>query len=207
MDDLELLAEQVKACTACDLRYESTNPVPGYGECGAKYMLIGEAPGRNEDEAGMPFVGKAGRQLNEYMELAGIEQDDCYLTNVCRCRPPKNRTPKKAETRSCLPYLWKEIELVNPEYIITLGATPLALFTETGVRQMHGSQFRHELDSGVYTIISMYHPSASNHQPRLRADMLDDWSNLPTKVDDSFQVVQPKKGKYPPYIALDTRHP
>ena len=144
MDKLELLAEKIKLCINCPLREGATQPVPGIGEIGAKYMLIGEAPGAEEDRSGMPFVGSAGKKLNQLLELAGISQGDCYFTNVCRCRPPSNRTPKKAEIRSCTPFLEEEIQVVRPEYIITLGATPLSLFSPNGIRQMHGTLFSYE---------------------------------------------------------------
>lgn len=147
--DLENLAEQIKQCTRCALREGATQPVPGFGNVGAKYFLIGEAPGREEDEAGIPFVGKAGQRLNELIALAGIDINDCYFSNVCRCRPEGNATPRKAYIRACYQWLKQEIELVQPEYIITLGATPLGLFTATGVSQLHGTMFEAELPESI----------------------------------------------------------
>ena len=141
---LELLAERVKQCSKCALREYATNPVPGLGELGAKYLLIGEAPGREEDRFSVPFVGMSGRRLNKLLELAGIGLNECYITNVCKCRPPSNRNPKKAEIKSCLPFLNEEILLVNPEYVITLGRVPLSLFSQHGIKQMHGTMFKYE---------------------------------------------------------------
>jgi len=143
---LRELAKEVEQCQKCPLRAEATQPVPGLGVEGAKYMVIGEAPGRDEDRCGVPFVGAAGKRLNKLFAVGGININDCYITNVCKCRPPKNRTPRKGERLSCYPYLAKEIELVNPQYIIALGATPLGLFTENGIRQMHGCMIDIELE-------------------------------------------------------------
>ena len=143
--DLEQLAEQIKQCTRCELRAGCTKPVPGFGNAGSKYFLIGEAPGRDEDREGVPFIGMAGRRLNELLALAGIDINDCYFTNVCKCRPPHNKTPRKAFIKACQPWLMEEIRLVKPKQIITLGATPLSLFSPNGVSQMHGTQFTVDL--------------------------------------------------------------
>lgn len=140
------LSSQVKECARCSLRGECTAPVPGIGNEHAKYFIIGEAPGKHEDEVGVPFVGLAGKRLDKLIRLANIDINDCYLTNVCKCRPPENRIPRKAERLSCYPWLRQELELIKPEYIITLGSTPLSLFSEFGVRQMHGTMFEVELD-------------------------------------------------------------
>lgn len=139
MDSLETLYAGIKACQKCELRQTATQPVCGIGDIGSKYMLIGEAPGREEDKVGVPFVGAAGKKLDKLVSLAGIDLNTCYLSNVCRCRPPDNRTPRKKEIAACKEFLLREIRLVKPEYIITLGATPLSLFTEHGVSSMHGT--------------------------------------------------------------------
>jgi len=146
VNPLENLAEQIKSCTRCQLRENCACPVPGNGVAGAKYMLIGEAPGRNEDEAGVPFVGLAGKRLNKLLALAQIDLNDCYLTNVIRCRPVKNRDPRKAEIKSCLHWLQAEIKLVKPQTIITLGRVPLSLFSPYGIKAIHGCQFMWELE-------------------------------------------------------------
>ena len=151
---LEQLAEQVRACTKCPLRAEATQPVMGLGEIGAKYLLLGEAPGKQEDAVGVPFVGAAGKRLNRLLELAKISPNECYITNVVKCRPPKtlsggkttNRQPRKAERLACYPWLKQELSLVKPQTIITLGATPLSLFTQTGITQLHGTLFTVELE-------------------------------------------------------------
>ena len=148
MDTLEQISKDILACQRCELRQNATAPVPGIGNIGARYLLIGEAPGREEDEASVPFVGSSGRRLDKLIGLANISLNDCYLSNVCRCRPPINRTPRKKEIKACVDFLWREIELVKPVYVVTLGATPLSLFTSEGVRSLHGTQFEYETTKG-----------------------------------------------------------
>ena len=143
---LDQLAEEIKMCQRCQLRQNATQPVPGFGSIGAKYFLIGEAPGREEDEQGVPFVGAAGRRLDKLLALAGIDINACFLSNAVRCRPLANRDPKKKEIKACVDFLWREIRIVKPETIITLGSVPLSLFSPNGVRQMHGSSFEFELE-------------------------------------------------------------
>ena len=145
-DSLNQIDRDIKACQRCALRQNATQPVCGLGNIGAKYFLIGEAPGANEDEVGTPFVGQAGKRLDKLLGLGKIDINDCFLSNVCRCRPPNNRDPRKQEIRSCVEFLWREIRLVKPEYLITLGSLSLSLFCPYGIRQMHGTQFSFDLD-------------------------------------------------------------
>jgi len=146
MDKLDQVAQDIVRCQRCELRMSATRPVAGFGSVGASYFLIGEAPGSEEDTQGIPFVGASGRRLDRLLALAGIEVNDCYLSNVCRCRPPSNRTPKKKEIKACQEFLWRELKLVKPKTIITLGATPLGLFTQSGgVSQLHGTSFEWEM--------------------------------------------------------------
>lgn len=199
------LNKQIKACSKCPLRETATQPVCGLGAVGSKYMLIGEAPGREEDKAGMPFVGLAGQRLNRLIGLAGIDINDCYLTNTVRCRPPKNRTPKKKERLSCQEFLEEEIHIIAPRYIITLGSTPLSLFSSSPIGQMHGSIFQHSTPEYSTSVIAQFHPAAALHQPRLWAVMLDDWEHLPEVVPHEFSIVQ----GMPPTdvtLALDTEN-
>jgi uracil-DNA glycosylase family 4 len=143
------LAKQITQCTRCSLRSSATQPVPGIG-VGHKYMLIGESPGKTEDREGVPFIGASGKRLNQLIQLAGIDLKDTYITNVCKCRPPlvsgKLRAPRKAERLSCYPFLKEELRIVRPQYIITLGAVPLSLFSEYGISQMHGCMFDIEIE-------------------------------------------------------------
>ena len=153
MDSLSQIAKDTVQCQRCELRLSATRPVTGSGEVGAKYFLIGEAPGAEEDKEGVPFVGASGRRLDKLLVLAHIDLNDCYLSNVCRCLPPtvsgQRKTPKKKEIKACVDFLWREIRLVKPQYIITLGSTPLGLFCSNGVTQMHGTSFEYELEERI----------------------------------------------------------
>ena len=142
---LEELSKQIELCTRCPLREGASCPVPGLGDVGATYMLLGEAPGREEDRTKVPFVGLSGRRLSRLLALANINENDCYFTNVVKCRPPKNRDPKKAEIAACTKWLMEEIKLVQPEFIITLGRVPLSLFSPYGIKSMHGCIFEFEI--------------------------------------------------------------
>ena len=225
---------RVSKCARCPLRVGATQPVPGLGDAPAKYLIIGEAPGREEDRGGMPFVGQSGRRLNQLLEVANIDINDCYITNVCKCRPPNNRTPRKAEVRACLPYLIEEIKLVKPKYIIALGTTPLLLFNENPVSQMHGTMFdfnladrfvvfrnkkkkkkKTDLDDSSLTsvgerrvvkVISQYHPAACLHQPALRSTLIDDWENLPQQVPHDYIVIEKPPSVFTGVVALDTEN-
>jgi len=144
-EELDRIAQEIRACQRCPLRAGATQPVPGFGPDQVRYVLIGEAPGKQEDEAGIPFVGAAGRRLDKLMDLAQMDMNTVYLTNVCRCRPPDNRVPKKKEINACKPFLFRELRILKPEYIITLGRTPLGLFSTSGVNQMHGTMIDVEI--------------------------------------------------------------
>jgi DNA polymerase len=159
LDSLTQITKDILQCQRCELRMNATKPVPGIGDVGAKYFLIGEAPGREEDESsgrrikidvewiyfGTPFIGQAGRRLDKLLALAKIDPNDCYLSNVCRCRPPQNRNPKKKEIKACVDFLWRELKLVKPEIVILLGSTALSLFSDYGVTQLHGTEFEYEI--------------------------------------------------------------
>ena len=210
---LEELSKQIELCTRCPLRQNSTAPVPGIGE-GRRYLVLGEACGAQEDKAGIPFIGLSGKRLNQLLELAGINLKDCFITNVCKCLPPKvsgkRRAPRKAERLSCYGWLQQELSIIKPTYIIALGATPASLFTDYGISQIHGTMAQTEIplaDEQTHkcTVIFHYHPAASLHQPRLLAVMLDDWENMPEVVPHDYTVTAPSIVKSSAsMIALDT---
>jgi uracil-DNA glycosylase len=122
-DSLEKIAADVRGCPLCKLSRSRKNAVPGEGQLSAKIMFIGEAPGRSEDEKGRPFVGAAGRILDELLKKAGIERSEVFITNIVKCRPPNNRVPKEDELTACRPYLDKQIALIKPKVICILGRT------------------------------------------------------------------------------------
>jgi len=123
LKSLDDIRKNVITCTKCDLCKDRTNAVPGKGSKNSKIIFIGEAPGRSEDKVGEPFVGVAGKKLSNALEYAGISRDSVYITNVVKCRPPKNRIPKQEERDSCSQYLKSEIELIKPKIICIMGNT------------------------------------------------------------------------------------
>ena len=172
---LEELHQQIMACTRCPLAKGRTHAVPGEGNFNAKVMFIGEAPGEQEDAQGRPFVGPAGRFLNELLALAGLSREEVFITNTVKCRPPNNRTPSTEEIGACLPYLEAQIALIRPKVICLLGAAALkALLPELKmtISQVHGQAFT---KSGL-VFVPLFHPAAALHQPKwkdtLRQDML-----------------------------------
>ncbi|MCX7642365.1 MAG: uracil-DNA glycosylase [Armatimonadetes bacterium] len=172
---LEELHQQILVCTKCPLAMGRTQAVPGEGNPNAKVMFIGEAPGEQEDLQGKPFVGPAGRFLNELLALAGLNREDVFITNTVKCRPPNNRTPTNDEMAACHPYLEAQIALIRPKVICLLGAAALkAVLPELKmtISQVHGQAFT---KSGI-VFVPLFHPAAALHQPKwkdvLRQDML-----------------------------------
>lgn len=163
------------SCTKCRLHENRTNAVPGEGASDADVMLIGEGPGEQEDEQGRPFVGRAGDLLNDLLEEVGLDREEVFITNVVKCRPPGNRDPKKDEIETCHPYLKRQIELISPSVIGTLGnhATE-TLVGEKGISKIHGKEFSFE---GTM-LIPLYHPAAGLYNPNLKPEMKEDLEEL-----------------------------
>lgn len=176
MADVE---EQVRGCTACDLSRTRTNAVPGEGNRAADIMFIGEAPGFHEDRQGEPFVGAAGKFLNEMLESIGLDRSSVYITNVVKCRPPGNRDPLPDELAACSGYIDKQIELVNPKVVVTLGRFSMSRwFPKERISRIHGRPKRF----GNIMVVPMYHPAAALHQSSLRATIEADMQKLPQIV-------------------------
>lgn len=155
--ELRVVAE---SCTVCALAETRTKVVFGVGADNADLMFVGEAPGRNEDLQGEPFVGAAGRLLNSLLDEAGIARDRIYIANVLKCRPPGNRDPRPDEIDSCKGYLASQLELVDPRVVVTLGnfATKLLLKTDTGITRLRGTSYRWWRDK---VLVPTYHPAAA----------------------------------------------
>lgn len=156
---LDVLRQQVEACHACPLANGRTNVVFGDGNPDARVLFVGEAPGKNEDLQGLPFVGKAGQSLNELLGVAGLAREDVFIANVLKCRPPGNRDPRPEEIEVCTPFLREQTRTIDPEYIVTLGnfATKFILKTEVGITRMHG----HLYQAGKFKVFPIYHPAAA----------------------------------------------
>lgn len=174
---------KIKKCVLCRLHESRTLAVPGDGKTSdLDLMIIGEAPGRNEDLAGKPFVGSGGKLLDTILKAAGLNRTDVYITNIVKCRPPKNRKPKGDEVETCTSnYLQKQIELLKPKLICTLGATALAYFTgETNMGQNHGKLIRSKKNG--LAIFPTYHPAAIFRSRALKEVLQNDIKKIPSTL-------------------------
>lgn len=170
------LRDQAISCTACRLAETRTNVVFGVGDPDARLMLVGEAPGKNEDLQGEPFVGAAGKLLDELLAGIGVKREEVYIANVLKCRPPGNRDPKPDEIDSCKGYLRSQIRMIHPEVVVTLGnfATKLLLPTEMGITRMRGQRFDWWLGA---TLIPTFHPAAAlRGRPQVKEQMQEDFA-------------------------------
>ncbi len=187
MSELERLHEQIRACTRCKLHMGRTHAVPGAGPEQADVMFIGEAPGFHEDKQGLPFVGAAGRFLNELLQGIDLKRDDVFITNVIKCRPPANRDPEPDEIEACQGYLDRQIALIQPKIVITLGRFSMArYFSNAKISQIHG----HPKKMGGVIYYPMYHPAAALHQPSLRGTVQADFSQIPQLLAQIDQMTE-----------------
>jgi uracil-DNA glycosylase family 4 len=181
-DTLPQIADQIRACKRCVLHTERTQAVPGAGNPNADVLLIGEAPGENEDRDGLPFIGRSGQYLNYLLSLVGWARADVFITNVVKCRPPNNRDPKPDEIKACKDYLHRQIALVDPLVVVTIGRYSMVHFfpKDAKISLIHG-QPRYA-DRRAY--FPLYHPAAVLRNPRLKPDMEDDMRRLPALVTE-----------------------
>ena len=163
--EIAAIAAQVRACTRCRLHRGRTHAVPGEGPIGAKLLLIGEGPGRQEDESGRPFFGAAGRLLAKFLEEAGTSREEVFITNVVKCRPPENRAPRADEVEACQPYLASQIAIVGPRVIVTMGATALRGLLGPEV-DLHSARRRRRRYRGI-PVFATYHPAAVLYNRKL----------------------------------------
>lgn len=176
MSEFDALNEQIRNCTRCRLSESRTHAVPGAGAHNARIVFIGEAPGFHEDQQGLPFVGAAGKFLNDLLASINMSRDDVYITNIVKCRPPDNRDPQSDEMEACRPYLDRQIELIEPQMIVTLGRFSMQLaYSGVTITQVHGRPKR--IDDLLY--VPMFHPAAALHQPRYRTLIEQDFGKLP----------------------------
>lgn len=179
-ETLEELFEAMRCCTRCDLALERTQVVVGAGQTSAPVMLIGEAPGADEDRIGRPFVGRSGRLLEEMLEQAGVARDDVYITNIVACRPPKNRDPRVGEIRAHTPWLEAQIRLVDPVLIVTLGRVALTYFVPGAkITQVHGEEHTIEQNGRSIVLLPLFHPSAAIRRRALLPALEEDFAKIP----------------------------
>ena len=175
---LQAIAEEVKACTKCQLCRYRKNTVPGEGNVETDVMFIGEGPGYWEDVKGRPFVGQAGKLLDSLLKSIGISREKVYITNIVKCRPPGNRDPQGEEIDQCRRYLIKQIEIIEPKVICTLGRFAFRVISERSrsISFQHGIPFKKE----NFTVFPLYHPAAALHQSPLLGVLKDDFIKLST---------------------------
>ncbi len=175
-DTLIQIAKEVSVCTNCALHESRKKAVPGEGPADAEIMFIGEGPGFHENEQGRPFVGAAGKFLDQLLAQAGVTRADVWISNVVKCRPPENRDPLPAELSACDVYLERQIEAINPSIIVTLGRFSMSKYTQGAkISQIHGQMRK----VGDRYVIAMFHPAAALHQAALKPAILADFAKLP----------------------------
>ncbi len=179
---LDVLYDRIHSCQQCSLGKTRTNLVFGTGAPNADIMVIGEAPGKDEDEQGEPFVGRAGKLLTKIIESIDLKREDVYIANICKCRPPSNRAPLQDEVAACMPFLLRQIEIIKPAFILAFGAT--AVGSLTGTKPVM-AQARGKLTDfhGVQMLIT-YHPAALLYNPNLKRAVWDDMKLLRRLYDE-----------------------
>lgn len=179
---LDEIASEVAGCTLCPLHKQRTRAVPGEGHPDTEVVFVGEGPGYNEDREGRPFVGQAGGLLNELFKQIGWRRDEVFITNVVKCRPPGNRDPEPSEIAACAPFLKRQLEVLDPAVVVTLGRHSLQRFMPGArISAAHGTARRTDPETGAghATTYAMYHPAAALRQQSLKETMLTDMCGLP----------------------------
>lgn len=197
---LKEVAQEVSVCTKCKLHFSRKLAVPGEGPAKAEILFIGEGPGFHENEQGRPFVGAAGKFLDELLDSIQMKRSDVFITNVVKCRPPGNRDPEPEEIETCTSnYLDRQIAAINPKVIVTLGRHSMGVFIpDAKISEVHGRAMRVQ----GRTVVAMYHPAAALHQQSLRATIEADFKKLPDLIaqaakagQDEAKEDEPPQGK------------
>ena len=180
--ELDDLNEEVRVCPRCPLCRTRTKAVPGEGPSDAEVMFIGEGPGFHEDKQGRPFVGPAGRFLEELIGSIGLRREQVYITNVVKCRPPENRDPAPAEIEACAPYLTRQLATIKPKVVVTLGRHSMArYFPGQSITRIHGQPKR---ESGVI-VFPLFHPAAGLRSPDVAAMTRQDMLRIPALLEEA----------------------
>jgi DNA polymerase len=187
---LDAIAAEVRACTACRLHVGRTNAVPGEGDPMTEVVLVGEGPGVNEDRLGRPFVGRAGDLLVRLLASIGWQRGDVFITNVVKCRPPDNRDPEPDEVAACAPYLRRQLEVLDPALVVTLGRHSMSRFMPgTTITRAHGTTAPVDPASGAATarVFAMYHPAAALRAAAVEAASFADAALIPAALVEARQ--------------------
>ena len=210
-DAAALLAygDEIASCTKCALAQGRTQVVFGSGSPTADLMFVGEAPGFHEDKNGVPFVGAAGRLLSKLLDGIGLTRDEVYVANVLKCRPPGNRDPQPEEIAACEPHLWRQIELIRPQLICTLGnfATKLLSGKPTGITQVHGQPQDVVLGGSPVTLYPIFHPAAALYTPRMLQVLQDDFARIPQLLGQAATPPPAREPEPEPPAPAADEHP
>lgn len=188
MESLKDIREEILRCTKCELHRTKTNFVPGTGNEKAEIFFVGEAPGREEDLKGEPFVGSAGKLLTEMISLMGLGREDVFIANVLKCRPPNNRDPLPEEIKACGGYLLRQLEVVRPNVIICLGRHSASFIFNTfglkfsSITKLQGKVFETFAWGKNVKIIPLYHPAAILYKPQLRSEYEENFRRFASLV-------------------------
>jgi uracil-DNA glycosylase family 4 len=196
VDTLHALGEQVSACTRCRLAQGRTQVVFGVGNPHADLMFVGEAPGFHEDKQGLPFVGQAGKLLDKLLAGIGLDRSQVYIANVLKCRPPGNRDPQPDEIESCEPHLFRQIELIEPKVVATLGnfATKLLSGKPTGITRVHGVEQETTVGGSSVLLYPLYHPAAALYTPKMLEVLQQDFARIPELMGRAADVPEDEPG-------------
>jgi DNA polymerase len=200
-DELRAFGELVSGCTKCALAGGRTQVVFGSGNPNSDLMFVGEAPGFHEDKQGIPFVGAAGKLLEQLLEGIGLSREAVYIANVLKCRPPGNRDPLPEEIQACESHLWRQIELIEPRVVATLGnfATKLLSGRPTGITRVHGQEQDVTLGGRQVLLYPIYHPAAALYTPRMLEVLKSDFARLPELL--GREVAPPEPAYVAPVVA------
>lgn len=180
MSAYQTIVQEIHNCTLCTLSQKRTMAVPGEGSLKAKILFVGEGPGYYEDQQGRPFVGRAGRLLDEMLASIDLNRDQVYITNMIKCRAPNNRDPLPAELKACKPYLERQLKIIRPKLVVTLGRYSLAnFFPDLTIGKARGKPINLE----DFIIYPVYHPAAALRNGRMRAVLEEDFGRLPAILD------------------------
>jgi DNA polymerase len=178
------LNQEIVSCSLCRLSEGRIHAVPGEGPVPARILLVGEAPGKREDELGRPFVGRAGSILEELLRSVGLSRDEVFITSINKCRPPGNRDPKDDEITACHPYLERQIELIRPSVIVPMGRFAAREICRTfglaegKISDIHGQALQAQGRYGSILVLPVYHPAVITHNPSLRPELEADFDRL-----------------------------
>ena len=194
METLHALGEQVSGCTRCRLAQTRTQVVFGAGDPHADLMFVGEAPGFHEDKQGLPFVGQAGKLLDQLLAGIGLDRSQVYVANVLKCRPPGNRDPQPDEIEACEPHLFRQIELIRPKLVATLGnfATKLLSGKQVGITRVHGVEQETTVGGNSVVLYPLYHPAAALYTPAMLDVLRQDFARIPELLGRTLEVAEPE---------------